>query len=46
MPIHVNEFASVGPVAPGERFPALKPLSGGQAHPQEVIFNWTRTLKQ
>ncbi len=46
LPIHANDFAAVGPVAPGERFPALKPLSGGQAHPQEVIFNWTRTLKQ
>jgi hypothetical protein len=46
LPIHVNEFASLGPVAPGERFPALKALSGGQAHPQEVILNWTGTLKQ
>jgi Tol biopolymer transport system component len=44
--IHVNEFAALGPVAPGERFPALKALSGGQAHPQEVILNWTGTLKQ
>jgi hypothetical protein len=46
LPIHVNEFASLGPVAPGERFPALKALSGGQSHPQEVILNWTGTLKQ
>jgi serine/threonine protein kinase/Tol biopolymer transport system component len=46
LPLHVNEFASLGHVAPGERFPALKALSGGQAHPQEVILNWTGTLKQ
>jgi Tol biopolymer transport system component len=46
LPIHRNEFATLGPVAPGERFPALKPLSGGQSHPQEVILNWTGTLKQ
>ena len=46
LPIHLNEFATLGPVAPGERFPALKPLSGGQSHPQEVILNWTGTLKQ
>jgi len=46
LPMHVNEFASLGPVAPGERFPALKALSGGQSHPQEVILNWTGTLKQ
>jgi hypothetical protein len=46
LPLHVNEFASLGPVAPGERFPALKALSGGQTHPQEVILNWTGTLKQ
>src|ERR1700694_1648916 len=46
LPIHLNEFATLGPVAPGERFPALKPLSGGQAHPQEVILNWSGTLKQ
>src|SRR5208282_1269901 len=46
LPIHLNEFASLGPVAPGERFPALKPLSGGQSNPQEVILNWTGTLKQ
>ena len=46
LPIHLNEFASIGPVAPGERFPALKPLSQGQSHPQEVILNWTGTLKQ
>jgi len=46
LPMHVNEFASIGPVAPGERFPVLKALSGGQSHPQEVILNWTGTLKQ
>ncbi len=46
LPLHVNEFAALGPAAPGERFPALKALSGGQAHPQEVILNWTGTLKQ
>ena len=46
LPLHVSEFAALGPVAPGERFPALKALSGGQAHPQEVILNWTGTLKQ
>src|ERR1700683_5425856 len=46
LPIHVNEFASLGPVAPGERFPALKALSGIQSHPQEVTLNWTGTLKQ
>ena len=46
LPIHLNEFATLGPAAPGERFPALKTLSGGQVHPQEVILNWTRTLKQ
>ena len=46
LPIHLNEFAALGPVSPGERFPALKALSGGQSHPQEVIFNWTGTLKQ
>jgi serine/threonine protein kinase/Tol biopolymer transport system component len=46
MPLHVNELASLGHVAPGERFPALKALSGGQAHPQEVILNWIGTLKQ
>jgi serine/threonine protein kinase/WD40 repeat protein len=46
LPIHVNEFFSLGPVAPGERFPALRPLSGGQEHPQEVVLNWTGLLKQ
>jgi Tol biopolymer transport system component/tRNA A-37 threonylcarbamoyl transferase component Bud32 len=46
LPIHLNEFATLGPGAPGERFPALKPLNGGQSHPQEVVLNWTRTLKQ
>jgi hypothetical protein len=44
--MHVNEFAALGPAAPGERFPALKALSAGQSHPQEVILNWTGTLKQ
>jgi eukaryotic-like serine/threonine-protein kinase len=46
LPIRVNEFASLGPVAPGERFPALKAPSGGQSQPQEVILNWTGILKQ
>ncbi len=46
LPIHLNEFDALGPVAPGERFPALKPLSGGQSNPQEVILNWTGVLKQ
>jgi len=46
LPINLSEFASVGWAAPGERFPALKPLSGGQSKPQEVILNWTGTLKQ
>jgi Tol biopolymer transport system component len=46
LPIHLNEFDALGSVAPGERFPALKPLSGGQSNPQEVILNWTGTLKQ
>jgi dipeptidyl aminopeptidase/acylaminoacyl peptidase len=45
LPIRLNEFAALGPMAPGERFPALKPLSGGQSNPQEVILNWTGTLK-
>ncbi len=46
LPMHLNEFAALGPIAPGERFPALKALSGGQSNPQEVILNWTGTLKQ
>jgi eukaryotic-like serine/threonine-protein kinase len=46
LPIHLNEFDALGPVAPGERFPALKTLSGGQSNPQEVILNWTGILKQ
>lgn len=46
LPIHFNEFAAVGPVAPGGLFPVLKPLSAGQAHPQVVVLNWTGTLKQ
>ncbi len=45
LPLHVNEYAYLGPVAPGGRFPALKALSGGQSHPQEVILNWTGILK-
>ena len=45
LPIPLNEFASIGPPARGERFPALKPLSSGQSKPQEVILNWTGTLK-
>jgi len=45
LPMHVNEFASLGPVAPGGRFPALKALSGGQSQPQEVVLNWTGILK-
>jgi hypothetical protein len=44
--IQLNELDAIGPVAPGERFPALKPISGGQANPQEVILNWTGTLQQ
>jgi eukaryotic-like serine/threonine-protein kinase len=46
LPLHLNEFATVGPVSPGERFPVLKPPSVGQSHPQEVILNWTGILKQ
>jgi eukaryotic-like serine/threonine-protein kinase len=46
LPIHLNDFADLGPPAPGERFPALKPLSGGQSQPQEVIFNWIGILKK
>jgi Tol biopolymer transport system component len=46
LPIHLNDFATLGPPASGERFPALKPLSGGQLQPQEVILNWTGTLKK
>jgi hypothetical protein len=44
--INLNEFDAIGPVAPGERFPALKPLSGGPSNSQEVILNWTGILKQ
>jgi hypothetical protein len=44
--IHLSEFDAIGPVAPGERFPALKPLSGGPSNAQEVVLNWTGTLKQ
>ena len=29
LPIHLNEFATLGPAAPGECLPALKTLSGG-----------------
>lgn len=46
LPIHLNDFASVGPGVAGGRFPALKPLSGGHATPQQVILNWTGRLKQ
>lgn len=46
LPIHLNEFATLGPMAPGERFPVLEPLSAGQSYPQEVILNRTGTLKQ
>ena len=46
LPLRLNEFDTLGPVAPGERFLALKSLGGGQSHPQEVIFNWAATLKQ
>ena len=46
LPLHVSEFAAVGPPAPGERFPALKSVSGGQSHPLEVVLNWTSTLKK
>jgi hypothetical protein len=42
----VNEFAAIGPPAPGERFPALKSVSGGESHPQQVVLNWTGTLKK
>jgi Tol biopolymer transport system component len=45
-PIHLNEFDAFGPVASGDRFPALRPLNGGQSNPQEVILNWTGTLKR
>jgi hypothetical protein len=46
LPIHVSEFAALGPVAPGEKFPALKALSGGQSHPQEVVLNWAGMVKR
>jgi Tol biopolymer transport system component len=46
LPIHVSEFAALGPVAPGEKFPALKALSGGQQHPQEVVLNWVGMVKR
>jgi dipeptidyl aminopeptidase/acylaminoacyl peptidase len=46
LPLHLDEFYRLGPVAPGERFAALKSLGGGQSHPQEVILNWAVTLKQ
>lgn len=46
LPIHLNEFAAVGPVARGERFPALKAVTGGASEPQQVIRNWTALLKQ
>ena len=46
LPIHLNEFAAIGSATSGERFPALKPLGGGQPNPQEVILNWTGMLKR
>jgi Tol biopolymer transport system component len=46
LPVHVNDFAKLGPPGPGERFPALKPISGGRPQPQEVIFNWPGILKK
>jgi serine/threonine protein kinase/Tol biopolymer transport system component len=46
LPIHLSDFDNIGPPAPGERFPALKLLSGGQSQPQEVILNWTGILKK
>ncbi len=46
LPIHLNEFAAIGPPAPGERFPALKAAGGEQSNPQEVVFHWTATLKK
>ncbi len=46
LPLHVTEFAALGPPAPGGRFPALKAVSGGQSHPLEVVLNWTGTLKK
>ncbi|HEX8817966.1 MAG TPA: protein kinase [Terriglobales bacterium] len=44
LPIHLSEFTSAGPPF-GDRFPALKPLSGGQSNPQQVVQNWTGLLK-
>ena len=41
LPIHLNEFDALGPVATG----ALKPLSGGQSKPLEVILHWAGMLK-
>lgn len=46
LPLHVNEFAALGPPAAGDRFPALKAVTGGQSHPLEVVLNWTGTLKK
>jgi eukaryotic-like serine/threonine-protein kinase len=46
LPIHLNEFAAVGPVARGERFPALKAVTGDAQEPEQVIRNWTALLKQ
>jgi eukaryotic-like serine/threonine-protein kinase len=46
LPINLSEFASVGPAAPRDRFPALKPIAGGQSLPEQVVFNWTGTLKR
>ncbi|HVI08257.1 MAG TPA: protein kinase, partial [Candidatus Binatia bacterium] len=44
--LHTNDFSAIGPVATGERFPALKRLAGGQSLPEQVVLNWTGTLKQ
>jgi hypothetical protein len=46
LPLHLNEFAAVGPPASGERIPALKSVTGGESHPLEVVLNWTGTLKK
>jgi len=46
LPIRLNDFSWLGPPAPGERYPVLKALSGGQPNPQEMILNWTGILKQ
>ena len=33
LPIHLNDFAALGPPAPGERFPALKALRRSRVEP-------------